>query len=77
MPAWPGLRCADLIEAALRELDQPERDAVLHALAQVLDRYLAAMPGCPRPQVAIGLDAALDEVLRLLPPMIGSKRARG
>jgi len=61
VPQWPGLRHVDVIEHALR------REALLDAVAQALDRYLA---GTTRRigTACVDLDEELDEVLRRLGP---------
>jgi len=67
VPQWPGLRHVDVIERSLRRLGGARREALLDAVAQTLDRYLAATTrrmgaGC------VDLDEELDEVLRRLGP---------
>lgn len=76
VPAWPGLRCADLIEAGLRDLDGAQRDVMLRAVACAVDRYLAILPGRPAQPLEAALEEALDEVLRVLPPMNHARPAR-
>jgi hypothetical protein len=71
MPRWPGLRHADRIERGLRRLGPARRDALLDAVAQAIDRYVAATAqrigsGC------IDLEEELDEVLRRLGPTTGA-----
>ena len=72
IPSWPGLRYADLIQSGLRDLDRPGLDAMLHAIAVAMDRYLAVAPCRVASVAAADLDGALDDVLRLLAPVIGS-----
>jgi hypothetical protein len=67
VPQWPGLRHVDVIERSLRRLGGAKREALLDAVAQALDRYLAGTTqrigtSC------IDLDEELDEVLRRLGP---------
>lgn len=71
VPQWPGARHADFIEAELRDLDATRRDAMLQAVACAMDHYLAAVPafGGRRFALESALDEALDDVLRLLPPI--------
>jgi len=68
VPRWPGLRHVDLIERDLRRLGGAGREALLDAVAQTLDCYLAGTT--QRAGAAcIDLDEELDEVLRRLGPM--------
>ena len=68
VPQWPGLRHVDVVEHALRRLGGARREALLDAVAQALDRYLA---GTTRRigTACIDLDVELDEVLRRLGPV--------
>jgi len=67
VPQWPGLRHVDVIERSLRRLGGVRREALLDAVAQTLDRYLAGTT--QRIGTAcIDLDEELDEVLRRLGP---------
>lgn len=67
VPQWPGLRHVDVIEHALRRLGGARREALLDAVAQALDRYLA---GTTRRigTACVDLEEELDEVLRRLGP---------
>jgi len=67
VPQWPGLRHVDVIERSLRRLGGARREALLDAVAQALDHYLAGTT--QRIGTAcIDLDEELDEVLRRLGP---------
>jgi len=68
VPRWPGVRHVDVIERNLRRLGGARREALLDAVAQALDRYLA---GTTRRigTACIDLDVELDEVLRRLGPV--------
>jgi hypothetical protein len=70
-PHWPGLRHADLIERSLRRLTPARRDVVLDALAQAIDRYVAATAQRIG-SACIDLDEELDSVLRSLGPTAGA-----
>ena len=67
VPQWPGLRHIDVIERSLRGLSGASREALIDAVAQALDRYLA---GTTRRvgSACQDLDMELDEVLRRLGP---------
>lgn len=67
VPQWPGLRHVDVIERSLRGLSGARREALIDAVAQALDRYLA---GTTRRvgSACQDLDMELDEVLRRLGP---------
>ena len=66
-PQWPGLRHVDVIERRLRRLGRTQRGALLDAIAQTLDRYVAGTT--QRIGTAcLDLDEELDAVLRRLGP---------
>jgi len=67
VPQWPGRRHVDVIEGRLRRLGRARREALLDAVAQALDGYLA---GTTRRlgTACLDLDGELDEVLRRLGP---------
>jgi len=67
VPQWPGLRHVDLIERSLGRLGGARREALLDAVARVLDRYLAGTTHRIG-SACLDLDAELDEVLRRLGP---------
>jgi len=67
IPQWPGPRHVDVIERSLRRLGGARREALLDALAQTLDRYLAGTT-LRIGTACIDLDEELDEVLRRLGP---------
>jgi len=76
VPLWPGLRHVDVIERSLRRLGGARREALLDAVAQTLDRYLAGTT--QRIGTAcIDLDEELDEVLRRLGPTRAAATAEG
>ena len=67
VPRWPGPRHVDVVERSLRELGGAHREALLDAVAQALDRYLAGTT-LRIGTACIDLDEELDEVIRRLGP---------